>query len=117
MRSGRPGAAVAGAILLAAGLLVAAVAARAADPTFEITIREHRFDPVETRIPAGERVTIYVINADATAEEFESTELNIEKIIPGGAKTRVKVGPLDPGQYKIFGEFHEETAQGHIIAE
>ena len=113
----RRSAGVAGAIL--AALLVGAAAASmaAAEPTAEITIREHRFDPVETRIPAGERVTLYVVNADTTVEEFESTDLNIEKIIPGGVRARIKIGPLQPGTYKVFGEFHPDTAQGRIVAE
>ena len=33
-----------------------------------------------------------------------------------GAK-QVYIGPLDPGRYPFFGDFHEKTARGAIIAE
>jgi hypothetical protein len=28
----------------------------------------------------------------------------------------VFLGPLDPGEYKFFGDFHQDTAQGVLIA-
>lgn len=33
------------------------------------------------------------------------------------ATARIFVGPLKPGRYPFFGEFHEKTAQGVLIAE
>ena len=58
-----------------------------------------------------------VHNQDPTAEEFESYELNREKVIPGGSKASIFIGPLEPGRYPFFGEFNEKTAQGVVIAE
>jgi hypothetical protein len=29
----------------------------------------------------------------------------------------VRIGPLKPGRYPFFGEFHEATAKGTVIAE
>ena len=48
--------------------------------------------------------------------EFESHELNREKIVTGKGKITVFVGPLKPGKYPFFGEFHMDTAQGVLIA-
>jgi len=99
-----------------AALLAAAPAARAADDV-TLTIKDHKFAPAELKVPANKRVTITVVNADITPEEFESRELKVEKIIPGNSKASVRIGPLKPGRYGFFGEFHEDTAKGVVIAE
>lgn len=104
------------AALFAAALTV--LPAAAADATkVEIAIKDHRFVPAEIHVPAGERIRLVVRNEDAMAEEFESYELNREKVIPGGTEAVIFVGPLRSGTYPFFGEFHPETAQGRIIAE
>ena len=84
---------------------------------FSLTIKNHRFEPAEIRVPAGKRVTIYVLNEDPTPEEFESNSMKIEKIIPGKSKGLVRVGPLTPGRYDFFGDFNPDTAKGVLIAE
>lgn len=86
-------------------------------PVFELHIKDHQFSPAELQIPAGTKVKLLVKNKDATPEEFESYELNREKIIPGNSEATVYIGPLDPGTYGFFGEFHMDTAQGKIIAD
>jgi len=52
-----------------------------------------------------------------TAEEFESHALKIEKVIAGGTSGTVRLRPLDPGRYPFVGEYHEDTAKGHIVVE
>lgn len=89
--------------------------AQAADHT--ITIKNHRFQPAELKVPANKRVTVTVVNDDATPEEFESHELKVEKVIPGKSKGIVRFGPLKPGKYPFFGEYHEDTAKGAVVAE
>ncbi len=103
-------------LLLATTLLAVAPLAAAADtPEFTLTIKDHKFEPAELTIPAGQKVKIKVVNADATPEEFESHELNREKVIPGGATATIFVGPLKAGEYPFFGEFNPKTAQGKLI--
>jgi len=106
---------------LFAGLAIAAVfvlaPALASAQSYTITIKDHRFTPAELKVPAGKRITVTVSNDDATPEEFESHELKFEKVIPGKSKGVVRFGPLKPGRYPFFGEFHEDTAQGAVIAE
>lgn len=92
-------------------------AAHAAPPEFELEIRDHLFIPDELRIPAGQKVKLVVYNRDPTPEEFESYELNREKVIMGNSKAIVFIGPLKPGAYPFFGEFNPTTALGKIIAE
>lgn len=82
-----------------------------------IVIKDHKFTPSEVRIPAGQKVKLIIDNQDATPEEFESAELNREKIIAGKSKGTVYVGPLKAGKYPFMGEFNQATARGVIIAE
>ena len=86
-------------------------------PSFTIVIKDHRFQPAELTIPAGTKVMLLVDNQDSTPEEFESHELNREKVIPGNAKAKIFVGPLKPGVYPFFGEFNPETAQGKLTVQ
>jgi plastocyanin len=83
----------------------------------EVILKEHRFTPAEIHVPAGKRVQLHVTNQDATADEFDSTALQVEKVIGGGSEGIVRLRPLDPGRYKFMGEFHPDTAQGEVIAE
>jgi plastocyanin len=90
--------------------------AHAAEPlVFEITIKDHKFDPAELELPAGKEIKLVVRNLDPTPEEFESAELNREKIIAGGGKGIFYLDPLKPGTYPFFGEFNQATAQGKIV--
>ena len=100
------------------GLLIqfCSSASFAEKPSFELVIRDHLFHPSELIIPAGKKIKLIVINEDPTPEEFESYELNREKVILGGRKTVIFIGPLKPGGYPFFGEFNMTTAQGKIIA-
>lgn len=97
-------------------LLVSNVIA-AKTPIIEITIKDHLFFPSELVVPVDKKVKLLVINTDETAEEFESYELNREKIIMGGSKSIIFIGPLPAGRYPFFGEFHPKTAQGVITAQ
>lgn len=82
-----------------------------------LSIREHRFEPAEVKVPAGQKVKLLVTNHDSTPEEFESHEMNREKLIPAGKTVTIFIGPLKPGRYPFVGEFNEKTARGVVIAE
>jgi len=102
-------------IVVPAILFTAAVGVvRAEMPQYPLIIKDHRFSPKNLDIPAGQKVKLVVENRDATPEEFESHDLNREKIIPGNTKAVVYVGPLQPGTYKFFGEFNPKTANGTL---
>jgi hypothetical protein len=93
------------------------VPAQAGKPVFEIEIRDHLFWPSEVVVPANTKVKLLVYNRDPTSEEFESYEMNREKVIMGNRKAVIFIGPLLPGEYPFFGEFNPDTAQGKVIAE
>ena len=90
----------------------------AAEDVFEtdIYIEGHKFSPEEVKVPAGRKIRLIVHNKDETVEEFESIDLKREKIIPGNSSTHIILAPLKPGEYTFFGEFHQDTAKGVIIA-
>ncbi len=104
-------------LYIAAVLLIASASAQAADPEVALRIRNHVFTPAEVRVPAGQKIKLVVDNQDDTAEEFESHELNREKMIPPKSRANILIGPLKPGSYPFFGEFNAKTARGVIIAE
>lgn len=91
--------------------------AESEDGKYVITIKNHWFSPQELIIPANTKVKIVLDNQDPTPEEFESHDLNREKLVTGNNKAIIFIGPLKPGTYKYLGEFHEKTAQGTIVVE
>lgn len=93
--------------------VIAPVAAKAED--YVLTIKNHRFSPAVLEVPANQKVKLIVDNQDRTAEEFESYELNREKVVDGDSKITVFIGPLDPGTYPYFGDFHKDVATGKIV--
>jgi hypothetical protein len=103
--------------ILFAALLFVPLCGLAADKEFKLVIKDHYFVPSEIRIPAGQKVKLIVENQDATPEEFESHELNREKIIAPKSKVSIFIGPLKAGKYPFFGEFNQATARGIVIAE
>ncbi len=102
-------------LILIIALLFSATLAAAPVAEYKLTIRDHRFVPAEITIPAKTKVKLIIINEDASPEEFESHELNREKIVTGKGRITVFVGPLKPGRYPFFGEFNPKTAQGVLI--
>jgi len=103
-------------LILACGILLACLPAAAEDTDFNLVIREHKFVPAEITVAARKKIKLVIENQDATAEEFESDPLNREKVVPPKGKITLFVGPLEPGRYPFFGEFHKETAKGVLIA-
>jgi plastocyanin len=101
--------------VLLAGALAALVAASETGRAQEtvsatITLRDHRFEPAELRLPAGKRILLKVVNEDPISEEFDSRALKVEKVIAGQSEGTVHISPLAPGRYEFIGEYHEDTA-------
>lgn len=77
-----------------------------------IAIKNHYFEPNIIEAPEGKKIRLIVHNMDSMIEEFESHELNREKVIPPNAKIVIILAPLAVGDYPFFGEFHSDTAKG-----
>ena len=105
--------------LTAAAAVIALMAAGAparADDLPTLVFHNHRFEPDHIQVPSNVKFQLHVKNTDGTADEFESVDLNREKLVAPGQTITVFLGPLAPGQYKFFGDFHQDTAQGVLVA-
>lgn len=105
-----------GAAVLLFAVLAAGTAQAQEMPTFKLEMKGGRFEPTEIVVPANTRFKLMLHNLGPDAEEFESLELKKEKVLAAGATSFLVFAPLKPGRYRFFGEFHPETAQGHIVA-
>jgi len=81
-----------------------------------IVIKNHQFIPAQLTVPANQKVQITVDNQDPTAEEFESFDLDREQVVEGNKKLIVFIGPLAPGKYNYWADYHKSST-GVIIAQ
>jgi hypothetical protein len=103
------------ALLLAAPLVLALAApALADDPEINIDLKDHQFVPSEVPVPAGVKVKLLVKNDQTATAEFESRVLHFEKVVTPGGQIAVFVGPLNPGSYEFYDDFHGAT-RGHLV--
>lgn len=98
-------------------IFITGFASAASAETYTLTIKDHKFDPAELKIPADKPATLVVKNLDGTPEEFESKPLRIEKVVPANSEATFQIRALKAGRYKFFGEFHEDSAKGEVVAE
>jgi plastocyanin len=103
-------------LILGLVLLIACVATANAGELL-LTIKDHRIEPAELHVPAGKQLELRVTNQDATPEEFESNDLDVEKVIAGNQSATITLEPLEAGRYEFYGEYHEDTAKGVLVAE
>ena len=106
-------------LLALLAITLGTVTAAVADDPAEIplTIEKNRFQPELIKVKAGAPFVLVITNKDKGPEEFESKDLRIEKVIPGGKTMRLRIPALKPGSYDFVGEYHEKTAKGRIVAE
>jgi hypothetical protein len=100
--------------ILAASVLATASLAQA---PIEVHLKNHRFTPNVIKVKANQTAVIMLYNDDDTADEFDSSSLKVEKVVPGHGKGAIRLRPLPPGKYPFMGEFHAATAQGMVIAQ
>ena len=100
-------------LFIAALVLIGGTAA--ADPV-ELTLKGHKFSPTDVTVPANQKFQIKVTNTDDTPAEFESHDLKVEKIVVPGGTITVTAGPLKPGTYQFFDDYHPDDANGTVTA-
>jgi hypothetical protein len=83
---------------------------------FFVQIKDHKFVPEKIEVPVNQEFKLIVENTDKTLEEFESGDLKKEKLVGAGKKITIIINPLKSGEYKFFGDFHQKTAQGVLVA-
>ena len=94
---------------IAAWLIVCAAPVFAQQAPITIAVRDHQFVPAEVAVAAGVKVELIIRNEQTTPAEFESTALHREKVVAPGASVSIFVGPLSPGRYEFFDDFHPAT--------
>jgi plastocyanin len=103
-------------LLLLCVVLLASMKARADDVVEkQLTLKDHAFTPREIAVPAGQKIKLVINNQDSVAAEFESFELDREKVVAANGTITVFVGPLDAGSYPFFDDFHRDTTTGTLI--
>jgi hypothetical protein len=85
-------------------------------PTFQIVAKDGRFSPSQIDVPAGRKIKLLFRNEGPGPEEFENTELRVEKVLGPGASSFVVIHNLNPGRYRFIGEFHPATAECVLVA-
>ena len=87
-------------------LFVLALSAAAPLRFVTLTVKDGGFEPKTLALPAGEKVRIVVANETSGPVEFESFSMHREQVVVAGAKITLFVGPLAPGTYDFFDDFH-----------
>ena len=103
--------------IVLAGLLALSSFARADDAQPQLKFANGHFEPASFNVAAGRPIKLTVMNQGDSAIEFESFELNRERVVQPGQTITVQLPKLDPGQYHFFDDFHHEVAQGTITAQ
>lgn len=81
-----------------------------------VRFHDGRFEPHDLVVRAKTPFRLRVVNATQDAIEFESFELNRERVVLPGAEIVVYLPALDPGSYKFFDDFHHGAGEGTITA-
>ena len=103
------------ALALLFGLSLAQVSDAQADESASLTIKSGQFSPSTLAVKAGAKIKLSITNTGTKPAEFESAELNREKVIAPGSTATIYIGPLEPGSYPFFDDFNQ-AARGRIIA-
>ena len=102
-------------LMLAAISTMEVAHAEEAMPVFSIKALGGILEPAIIEVPAGMRFKIEIENEGVDPIEFENTELHLEKVLAGGAKSYVVINGLKPGTYTFFDDFHPDTGKVHVV--
>lgn len=96
-------------------ILLISFCAQANKIEYHLSIKNHLFYPERLIIPANKKVKLVISNNDTQVEEFDSFDLNREKVIFPKQKAYIFIGPLPAGEYSFFGEYHPHSARGKVV--
>jgi hypothetical protein len=95
--------------LLTLAVLLISAPAFAENTDYVLVLKDHQFSPKDLVLPANQKVKLIVKNEQTAPAEFESSDLDREKVVEANGEITVFLGPLDPGTYGYFDDFHRET--------
>ena len=103
-------------LLVLAALSPSEVAhAAEAMPAFSIKALGGVFEPSMIEVPADTRFEIEIENEGSDPIEFECSDLHLEKVLAGGAKSFLVINGLKPGTYTFFDDFHPDTGKVQVV--
>jgi hypothetical protein len=104
--------------LLAFALTAAMLAPAAAEdmPTFKVEMSDGTISPMRLEVPANKPFKLELHNTGKTPSEFESTELNREKVLAPQSQSFIVFRRLSPGEYTFFDDFHPEAPKAMLVA-
>ncbi len=91
-------------------------ATQAADTVVALQFKDHQFTPQNLTVPAGQPLSLKVVNASKETIEFESFKLNREVAMTPGETITVRLPALSPGSYDFYDDFHQDVPEGAIVA-
>lgn len=83
---------------------------------YVITLKNKQFSPHDLSIPAGHKVKITVSNQNEFPAEFESSDLNREKVLPAKHAVTLYIGPLEIGSYSYCDDLDCDITKGLITS-
>ncbi|HUO05879.1 MAG TPA: cupredoxin domain-containing protein [Candidatus Binataceae bacterium] len=96
-------------------MLGASASALFADDSPEIRFQGGRFEPAVLTLPVNTPTKLRVVNAGDAAIEFESFELNRERVVQPGQAITVYIPALGSGSYGFFDDLHHAVPAGKIV--
>ncbi|HTI86030.1 MAG TPA: cupredoxin domain-containing protein [Alphaproteobacteria bacterium] len=105
-------------VVVALAFIASALAPAAAEemPTIRIEMKDGAITPLRIEVPANKPFKLEIHNTGKTPGEFESTELNREKVVAPQSQSFIVFRRLSPGEYVYFDDFHPEAPKGTLIA-
>src|SRR5438128_1021117 len=89
---------------------------RAAADDSRLRFQNGRVEPANLTLPANIPVKLHVTNAGDAVIEFESFELNRERVVQPGQTITVNLPPLSPGSYSFVDDFSNGAVKGQIVS-
>jgi len=103
------------AALLFALLAVAAPGWAEEMPTFRIDMKDGTISPLRIEVPANKPFKLELHNTGKAPSEFESVELNREKVLAPQSQSFIVFRKLSPGEYTFFDDFHPEAPKAILV--
>ncbi|MGH2786917.1 MAG: cupredoxin domain-containing protein [Actinomycetota bacterium] len=80
----------------------------------ELVAQDFSFDPTTLDLPAGEEVTVSLVNEDDVEHSFTVDDLDVEAEAEGGESSEVTFTAPDEGAVEFHCKYHPDQMTGEI---
>ena len=81
-----------------------------------LSFHNGQVEPASLALPANTPVKLQVTNSGDAVIEFESFELNRERVVQPGQTITVNLPPLSPGNYAFVDDFSNGAVKGQLVS-